>query len=384
MADEITALLESMNIAPETFIVLLIVVFFVVGAIVVIVAVKPILDIYPYFNPNAKVRARKGRLFSEKQMSEIADTNDIDEVIGYLRGFPDYTPYLDEYTIDKALDVNLADTYKLVSKIVPEEIQKPFQIMSKKVDIINIKSLISAKDVGFNEEQTRNLLIPSGSLYDLLDSLAGVDTVSDVLTALDGTEYASVLEDALPRYEETKMILQLESALDNYYLESLLSSTEVPSDENTQILYSYIGTQVDLAILKTIVRAKKDGLDYNNISPYILNDGYQLREWKLKDLMEANDVTNIVSYLEGTKYSTFLSDALEEYNKTGSITLFERALDLHMADSAKSLFMKKPLGIGPIIGYLNKKEIEIRNLKIIARAKKESDYPVSKIMELLV
>ena len=88
---------------------------------------------------------------------------------------------------------------------------------------------------------------------------------------MDNTEYAGVLEDALPQYENTKMILSLESALDKYYLGKLLRSTDVPSDENKQILYSYIGTQVDVANLKLIIRAKEDGLDYDAIAPYILD-----------------------------------------------------------------------------------------------------------------
>ncbi len=74
---------------------------------------------------------------------------------------------------------------------------------------------------------------------------------------MDGTEYAAVLEDALPKYENSGMVLALESALDKYYLESLLRSSNVPADENKQILFSYVGTQVDIANLKLIIRAKK-------------------------------------------------------------------------------------------------------------------------------
>jgi V/A-type H+-transporting ATPase subunit C len=159
---------------------------------------------------------------------------------------------------------------------------------------------------------------------------------------------------------------------------------DVPADENRQIVYSYVGTQVDVANLKLIIRAKQDGLDYDAISPYILEEGYQLREWKLKDLMESPDVTNVVSGLEGTKYADALTDAMPIYNETGSVAVFEKALDTYTSDYSKSLAVKKPLGIGPIIGYLSQKENEIKNLKIIARAKREADFPNSKIMEMLI
>ena len=367
MADGIATLISALGLTQETFLALL-----VVGAVVVIITSRPILDIYPYLNPSARVRARKGRLFDEKQISEIVETNNVEEVENYLKGVPDYADVLDEYPLDKALDVERANTYDFIARLAPKEVKDPFVIMSKKADIDNIKSLLTAKEVGLNGDETRELLIPCGSLYAQLESLADSENVSDIVTSLDGTEYATALEDALPQYESTNMILPLESALDKYYLGKLLHSSDVPADENRQIMYAYVGTQVDVANLKLIIRAKQDGLDYDAIAPYILEEGYQLREWKLKDLMESPDVTNVVSGLEGTKYAEALTDAMPVYNETGSVAVFEKALDVYASNYAKSLSSKKPLGVGPIIGYLSQKENEIKNLKIIARAKREA------------
>ena len=384
MADGITTLISSLGLTQDTFLVFCILAVLIVGAVIVIITSRPILDIYPYLNPSARVRARKGRLFDEKQISELVETNNVDEVENYLKGIPEYADVLDEYSLDKALDVERANTYALIARLAPEEIKDPFIIMSKKSDIDNIKSLLTAKEVGLTADETSELLIPCGALYDELQNLVSADNVSDIVTALDNTEYATSLEDALPLYEDTNMILPLESALDKYYLGKLLRSTDVPADENRQILFSYVGTQVDVANLKLIIRAKEDGLDYDAISPYILEEGYQLREWKLKDLMESPDVTNVVSGLEGTKYADALTDAVSLYNDTGSVSVFEKALDVYASNYSKSLASKKPLGIGPIIGYLSQKENEIKNLKIIARAKREADFPNSKIMEMLI
>ena len=384
MADELASLITALGLTQEVFIVFVILAVIIIGAVVVIITSRPILDIYPYLNPSSRVRARKGRLFDEKQMSEIVESNNVEEVENYLKGVPEYADVLDDYPLDKALDVQRANTYDFIARLAPKEVKDPFVVMSKKTDINNIKSLITAKEVGLNAEETKELLIPCGSLYDDLSSLVDTDSVTDIITSLDGTEYATALEDALPQYEETNMILPLESALDKYYLGKLLRSSDVPADENRQIMYSYVGTQVDVANLKLIIRAKQDGLDYDAVAPYILEEGYQLREWKLKDLMESPDVTNVVSGLEGTKYSEALTDVVPQYNETGSVAVFERALDVYANEHAKSLASKKPLGIGPIIGYLSQKENEIKNLKIIARAKREADFPNSKIMEMLI
>ena len=384
MADEVAAIISSLGLSNEAFLAIVLLAFVIIGAIIVIVASRPILDIYPYLQPNARVRARKGRLFDEKQISELVDANNVDDVTNYLRGSPDYAEHLDEYPLEKALDVQLGETYDLVARLAPSGVKSSFKVLAKQSDIDNIKSLLIAKEAGLDKEATEELLIPAGSLYEDISRLSDAETVTDVVAGLDGTEYAPVLEEVIPQYENTGMVLPFESALNKYYLEKLLKSTESPADENTQILYSYIGNQVDVANIKLILRAKADGLDYDAISPYMISSGYQLREWKLKDLMESQDVTGVISSLEGTKYADVLTELLPEYNETGSVAIFEKALDKFLVDSAKSASMKKPIGIGPIIGYLSQKEVEIRNLKVIARAKREADFPVSRLREMLV
>ena len=66
MADGIATLISSLGLSQDAFLVLCILIVLVVGAVVVIITSRPILDIYPYLNPSARVRARKGRLFDEK------------------------------------------------------------------------------------------------------------------------------------------------------------------------------------------------------------------------------------------------------------------------------------------------------------------------------
>ena len=116
----------------------------------------------------------------------------------------------------------------------------------------------------------------------------------------------------------------------------------------------------------------------------MISDGYQIREWKLKELMEAEDVASVISSLEGTSYAPMLSDAMTEYTETRSMSSFEKALDSHVFNTAKTISLKNQFGIGPMIGFLNKKEREIRNLKTIARGKREEGFSPSMIKEMLI
>ena len=229
-----------------------------------------------------------------------------------------------------------------------------------------------------------DLLVPFGTLKESHDKFIDAKDITEIINALESTEYAQVLEDALPAYQKTNMILPLEAALDKNYLNKLVKSVANPADDNKSLLQSYIGTIVDSTNLKMILRAKVDGLKFDDLEPYMISSGYQLREWKLKELMESEDVEGILSSLEGTDYSSVLATSVPEYSSTGSITPFESALDENIRKIAKGISHKKPIGIGPIIGFLSRKETEVRNLKIIVRGKTEQGFSNSMIKEMLV
>jgi len=214
--------------------------------------------------------------------------------------------------------------------------------------------------------------------------LVDTDNVEEILNGLEGTNYAPILEDALPQYKETGLILPLEASLDNYLLENLLRTAATPEDDNTALLHEYVGTMVDIANIKIILRAKTDGLKFEDIEPYMITKGYQVREWKLKELMESEDVPGVINGLEGTDYSPVLSDILNDYSVGDSIAPFETALDNYINEIAKRISLKNQFGIGPMIGFLNKKEKEIKNLKTIVRGKREPDLSATAIKEMLV
>jgi len=385
MADEIIEVVTAMGFPSiESFLGLIFIVVAIVVVIVVIMAIKPVLSNFTYAYPNARVRARIGRLLSEKQLSEIIEADTIEEAKNYLRGLPEYAKYVDKYPLEKALDTELAGTYDTLAKIVPEEIKPIFKVLLQKWDVANIKSLIIAKAAGLSRKETADLLVPFGELSELMDKLLDAKNVTDVINGLENTPYARVLDDALSTYQNTGMILPLEASLDRYFMKNLITSASNSTEESAIILHSYIGAQVDATNLSIILRSKAEGLKYEDMKDYIIPKGYMIREWKLKYLMEAEDVGGVISSLEGTEYAQILADSMVEYTKTGSIAPFEAALDRQIRKIAKTLSMKIPLGAGPIISYMNRKDKEIRNLKIITRAKREAGFPNSKIKEMLI
>ena len=95
-------------------------------------------------------------------------------------------------------------------------------------------------------------------------------------------------------------------------------------------------------------------------------------------------MNSLLSSIESSEYGSIITDHIPEYNSTQSITVFDEALDSYERDMANNIFRKKPFGVGPIIGFMNKKETEIKNLKIIARSKRGPVLPGSEIKEMLL
>lgn len=385
MAEDLATVVTSMGFPSfEAFMVLVFIVAFAVAAVVIGIAARPLLQIYKYTYPNARVRARKGRLFTEKQFSEIIEAEDVEGVKNYLRGFPEYAKFIDQYPIEQALNAQLAESYDMLAKIAPGKNKAAFQFLLKKWDVENIKSILVAKDAGLSVEETDKLVVPYGKLTDRLDALVNAENTTDIISILEGTDYPQILEDALPAYQETGMLLPLEAALDKYILVNMLRTVATPSDENASLLHEYIGNIVDANNIKIIIRAKADSLKYEDIEAYMISDGYQVRDWKLKDLLESEDVAGVINGLEGTDYAPYLSEALNEYSQKGSIAVFDVALDKYVSKTAKNISLKNQNGIGPMIGFLHKKETEIKNLKIIARGKREAGFSHSTIKEMLI
>ncbi|MFZ0442167.1 MAG: V-type ATPase subunit, partial [Methanobacterium sp.] len=132
MVDSISSIITTIGFpSVEAFIAALFLVLAVVAVIVVISTIKPVLNIFPYTYPNARVRARTGRLFTEKEFSEIVEAENIEEVKNYLRGVPDYAKYVDLYPLEKALDTQLAESYDLVARITPDNSKEVFNFLLK-------------------------------------------------------------------------------------------------------------------------------------------------------------------------------------------------------------------------------------------------------------
>ncbi len=388
--DALTQLMEIAGMPTDIFMTLLVLAGIAIFLVIMIFLIRYLAETAPFAYVNARVRSMESRLLKDHKMNELIEASGATELIGFLED-TDYGPYLSEVLgqsedpviVEKALDIHLAHVYKTLANISPDAARKILKLLEKKFDVKNIKTLLRAKYVGLDAEETFKLLIPLGTISEAkLRELSETKTVEEIVNALEGTGFSSILSEALTDYENTGKLTALEMTLDKSILESLWKNVSVDGTEK-DLFKEFIGTMIDIENLKLILKGKADGLSSEVISNYTTSKGYELAAWKLKELADVESIEGVISSLEGTKYASIVNENLEEFEKVRSIYVFEKALDNYLVKMGKKLSLRQPFGIGPIIGLITSKELEIKNLKVIIKGKIEG-MSASEIREILV
>lgn len=388
--DALTQLMEIAGMPTDIFMTLLVLAGIAIFLVIMIFLIRYLAETAPFAYVNARVRSMESRLLKDHKMNELIEASGATELIGFLED-TDYGPYLSEVLgqsedpviVEKALDIHLAHVYKTLANISPDAARKILKLLEKKFDVKNIKTLLRAKYVGLDAEETFKLLIPLGTISEAkLRELSETKTVEEIVNALEGTGFSSILSEALTDYENTGKLTALEMTLDKSILESLWKNVSVDGTEK-DLFKEFIGTMIDIENLKLILKGKADGLSSEVISNYTTSKGYELAAWKLKELADVESIEGVISSLEGTKYASIVNENLEEFEKVRSVYVFEKALDNYLVKMGKKLSLRQPFGIGPIIGLITSKELEIKNLKVIIKGKIEG-MSASEIREILV
>ena len=365
--------------SSNIFVALLILTGILILLVIIVYLIKYLIDNAPYAYVNARVRSMESRLLDDHKLNELIEAGSLVEVVGLLED-TDYGKYIsttskDVYSVEKSLDMHLAHIYKTLAEISPDRSKKILELFEKRYDVKNIKTILRAKYAGLDGESTFKILIPLGRIPEnKLRELCEAKTVEEVVNGLEGTEYGKILSENLSIYEESGNLIPLELALDRYILESLWKVVGIEGT-NEDIFKEFIGRMIDIENLKIILKCKGERVSSEVILNYLLGVGYELPPWKLKELAEAESMEGVVSSLEGTEYSNIISGCLEEYEKCKSAYVFERALDNYLVEIGKKLSLRQPFGVGPIIGFITSKEMEVKKLKVIIKGKMEGLSP---------
>lgn len=310
---------------------------------------------YPYMY--ARISAKKAKLLEEKdynklvkmQPSEIARNLEEGEYKSEINELG--SKYDGVRLVELALARNLANTFSHLSDIAPEKLEKTMKTFLRRYDILSLKRLLRAKKTESNEDVMSLLTPVTGYTLQELEELStkSFDHIKDNIEFEDSAvNYQAYLEDK----EE---LPEIEKALDQAYFDEM---NLMASKIRNKHLKRFISEEMEYENLKIALRLKKYDTSNEEIKENLLTNG---KHRLVDSVVESSSLEEALDTVEKELDVTFEEDyGLEQV---------EHQLEVARLENATKTLHREPLGITSIIGYIVAKTIEVRNLRMLIRAK---------------
>lgn len=325
---------------------------------------------YPY--TYARVSVMRSFLLRKDDYHKLMKMN-LNEIISYLQG-SQYRKEIDELAVrfkgvqlmELALNRSLANTWAKLKRISPPTLRVVIAAYLLRVDVWNVKTVIRAKFTKLSAENLQPMLIPSGFLTEKkLAELVKKESVDDVLRAVGFIDYGQFAK-ALENFRETKSVSEIENALDRFYYSAVEEfSRRLPGEG--RLFREFLEAELVVAAVMNVLRLKRANLPAKDIGHYIIvpESGRALIS-RMMNVLSAGEAAKL---LEQSRLRPFVENGIKEFLSSGSLIRLELDLERQMLKRSALLIHQHPLTVDVILGYMFAKEIEVRNLKLMLKAK---------------
>jgi V/A-type H+-transporting ATPase subunit C len=251
-----------------------------------------------------------------------------------------------------------------ISDIMPKGAWPIREFLLRRWDVMNLRTIMRGIHGEMRKEEIEESLVEGGELdFPFLKALADAEGMDGFLELLTRTPYHTLIE-GLAEYTAMHNLFFLEASLDKVFWEELL--TKVLRLKGLREFRDYIEVCAEAHNLKMLLRAKKDGLSSEDVRPFLIPECALTHD--ITPAFDEEELSGLISLLEDTIFFEPLLSGQTEYERTGSVFPFERALDNLLEQKAEDTRRKKPFGPGPLIGFIVSKEAEVRRLLAAVRS----------------
>lgn len=274
---------------------------------------------------------------------------------------PDFHDY------EKLLSEETRKLHELIKSISPTP--RITDLFFIKYDFHNLKVLLKARYLNRDQDQ---LLMEVGTLPIEILKEAVEEREYDSLPSIIGNTVKELDEMMDLKVDPRNIDLALDRAMYEYIFQ------ECRRCKNTFVM-DYFTKQVDLINIRSFIRVRKMDETFGFLKEVLLPHGrldYGFFEQIMQVPLEA-----LADQFAHTEYAGLVREGVEDFIKTGALTVYERLMDDFLLDYVKSVRWN-PTGLEPVIGYLLAKENEIRLIRIVMVGK-INNLPAEKIRERL-
>lgn len=316
---------------------------------------------YPY--TYARVMAMKGKLFGRNDYDKLQKMT-VSEIIKFLSD-GEYKKEIEKYAViksgpelaDYALLLNTSNTCLKLKKISEPEVVKLIDAYLIRNDINNLKIILRGLQTGEDKEKIKdNLFYATVNNKNFFINILNCDNVKKAINRLTFLS-KSKLKFSIDMIDQGNNLMYVENLLDHYMYDKIIETTK-KLEGSDSIILDYLNAEVEAINLKVLLRMKHEKENSKNIIPLLIKP----KRNTLK-LVE-NSYDEIINYLEKTRFKSVFSGK----EKTDLVSV-ESLIDKGMIMTVIRLLRQKPLSAEIIFGYLLAKEAEMRNIRLIIKAK---------------
>jgi vacuolar-type H+-ATPase subunit C/Vma6 len=329
---------------------------------------------------NARLRAMRGRLLDHEAIERLVGL-DLPELLDALarsslrrdfeRALPRFTGYR---LFQETLRGSHARVLRAMQSYFAGAARDAVDRLVARVDLANVRTLLRGLARGAAPEEMVPELVPAGSLDDsalveLASAASARLAVEDMrVLGLPSRPVARELFDALPGFEQTRDPAVLEHALHVAWARG-----EAEAVASEPLLAASFAALVDQ---RNVLAAIRQGLaQAHGEEPRFFRDrerflrGGHVSFAALDAVTAQTTPAGMAQVLLGARLSTSAHDALVAWSQDGDLSLLGRRLDAgRLSEDAARAGAGDPLGVAVPLSLATRKEIEVRNLRVLGAA----------------
>lgn len=348
----------------------ILVVTLIAGAMATIV--RPFSSVLKFVYPNAKYEAMGNPYVTQASLQRLLESGTLQAFVEQLNTNKDYQIQgATASEVQHHLNTVFVQTIKQMKKDNATKLHQFYDTYLEYYERRYVKTVLNLKRKQKHVDGSLLKQIASPNIQKLVSSLstAEQETVSHILRDYGfPSSFFSLEQDD-----------EIDACIDRIFL-NRLEIVKVPY-KCQEAKHLYVKRLIDIMSIQQILRAKHRHMNEAACQTLFIDEGYEIPKWKFAEFCKASNVSEVIMLLEGTSYASVLKQ-VKDTIKTTSAQPYEDALDQYMLMIIRDISTQYYSTIGPSLRFLITKEIEITNLKIIAKGLSEH-LPVESIKPFL-
>jgi V/A-type H+-transporting ATPase subunit C len=316
-----------------------------------------------------RVRAKKSSLLKEDSyakmlMMSVPEISRFISESGYQKEMTELAGRIEGIDLlEHATYRNMANVFGSILKSATGDLREMLSAYLEKWDIWNLKVILRGKMYGVDTESIREDLVPAGelSLTDL-ERLLAADSAEDILAAFGKMAEADIPQNVMAAYKASGNLTEIEDHLDKLHYMRLIEKID-PSSRPARLFQDFVRTEIDTVNLGTILKLKAEGIHGADVMEYIIPGGKQINKQLGTQIANADTIASAAADIAQLDFHEEIKAALEEGSLRGIVIGMKR----YQMRLAKRFSHLHPLSVIPILDFMIHKEIEVSNIRIIAR-----------------